>query len=169
VGKTRLAGELISRHRRGAVTLSARAYPLGANTPFALWAEALEGHLRTLPPEDVSDLCGGFLDDLAGLLRSVAVARGSAPGHETARPGLMEGLAVLLERLAGQAPVVAVLDDVHLADASSWETLAYLARNLAGSRLLVVAAARPGELAENRGATQVLLGLEQEGCCAACR
>ncbi len=163
VGKTRLAGEVLSRHRRAAVTLSARAYPLGGNTPFALWAEALEGHLRTLAPEDVSDLCGGFLDDLAGLLRSVAAARGAAPGHETARPGLMEGLAALLERLAGQAPVVAVLDDVHLADASSWETLAYVARNLAGSRLLVLAAARPAELAGNRVATQVLLGLEQEG------
>ena len=163
VGKTRLAGEILARHRRETINLSARAYPLGGNTPFALWAEALEGHLRTLASEDISDLCGGFLDDLAGLLRSVAAARGSAPGHETARPGLMEGLAVLLERLAAQAPVVVVLDDVHLADASSWETLAYLARNLAASRLLVLAAARPAELAEHRVATQVLLGLEQEG------
>ena len=56
-----------------------------------------------------------------------------------------------------------VLDDVHLADGSSWEALNYLTRNLVDCRILMLLAARPAELAEDRVATDVLLGLEQEG------
>lgn len=163
LGKTRLASELLARHRRSTIGLAARSFPLGGTAPFALWAEALEQHLRGLPSEEVSALCGGFLDDLAGLLRSVAAVRGSAPGHEPPRPRLLQALAVLVSNLAARAPVIAVLDDAHFADASSWETLQYLARDLAGARVLVVLAARPAELLEGAVATQVVLGLEGEG------
>ncbi|MGH8972948.1 MAG: ATP-binding protein, partial [Acidimicrobiia bacterium] len=66
VGKTRLAAELLARHRRSGIGLSARAFPLGGTTPFALWAEALESQLRTMAAKDVAAVCGGFTDDLAG-------------------------------------------------------------------------------------------------------
>jgi DNA-binding CsgD family transcriptional regulator len=56
-----------------------------------------------------------------------------------------------------------LLDDVHLADASSWEALHYLARNLGGAGVLLIATARPGELAASRLATEIFLDLEQEG------
>ena len=55
------------------------------------------------------------------------------------------------------------LDDVHLADGSSWEALNYLSRNLADFRLLVLLAARPEELAEHPVAGEVVWALEQEG------
>jgi hypothetical protein len=58
---------------------------------------------------------------------------------------------------------VIVLDDIHLADGSSWEALNYLTRNLVGCRILLLLAARPAELPEARIANDVLLGLEQEG------
>ena len=163
VGKTRLVEELAARHRRRAVTLSARAYPLGTTASFGLWAEALEHQLRGLPAEEISDLCGGFLDDLAELLRSVAAVRGSAPGHAPPRFRVLEGLAVVVANMAQQAPVVTVLDDIHLADDSSWQALGYLAHNLREARVLVLASARPAELAAQPAATAVLLGLEQEG------
>jgi class 3 adenylate cyclase len=72
VGKTRMAVELLARHHGRVLGLQGRAHPLGATSSFGLWAEALEGHLRELEPPEVSDLCGGFLDDLAVVLRSVA-------------------------------------------------------------------------------------------------
>src|SRR5262249_27805021 len=59
-------------------------------------------------------------------------------------------------------PVVVFLDDAHLADASSWEALGYLAGTLPKARVLVLAAARPVELAENRDALPILLRLEQD-------
>jgi DNA-binding CsgD family transcriptional regulator len=163
MGKTRLAAEALEDRRRASIELSARAHPLGDTASFGLWVEALERHLRTLPKQDVALLCGGFLDDLASLLRSVAVVRGAAPDREPPRPRLLEGLAVLLANLAEQAPVVVVLDDVHLADASSWDALHYLAGSLSTERILVVASARPGELAEHPVAQRVLLDLEQIG------
>ena len=41
-----------------------------------------------------------------------------------------EGLAVLVANLARARPVMLFLDDVHVADASSWDALDYLARTL---------------------------------------
>ena len=163
MGKTRLAAEALEDRRRASIELSARAHPLGDTASFGLWVEALERHLRTLGKQEVAVLCGGFLDDLASLLRSVAVVRGAAPDREPPRPRLLEGLAVLLANLAEQAPVVVVLDDVHLADSSSWDALHYLAGSLSTERILVVASARPGELAEHPVAQRVLLDLEQIG------
>jgi class 3 adenylate cyclase/DNA-binding NarL/FixJ family response regulator len=163
VGKTRLASELLARHQDDCVALSARAYPLGATGAFELWAEALEGHLRSLPGPELSRLCRGLLDDLAGLLRSVAVLRGSAPDREAPRLRLLEAVADLLVGLTGSAPVMVVLDDVHLADASSWELLGYLSRNLARAPLLVVMTTRPGELAEQAIAQRTVLSLQQDG------
>ncbi len=163
VGKTRLASELLARHQSDVVGLTARAYPLGATAAFGLWAEALEGHLRSLPGPELSRLCRGVLDDLAGLLRSVAVVRGSAPEREPTRVQLLDAIADLLAGLSRQAPVMVVLDDVHLADASSWELLGYLGRSLARTPLLVVMTARRDELAEQPVAQRAVLSLNQDG------
>jgi class 3 adenylate cyclase/DNA-binding CsgD family transcriptional regulator/tetratricopeptide (TPR) repeat protein len=162
VGKTRLASEIAARHRTTTAGLSARAHPLGATVPFGLWAEALERYLRTLPAEEIWRVCGGFLDDLACLLYSVAAVRGSAPEGERPRHRLLEGLAVVLANLAAHQPVVVILDDVHLADPSSWEALHYLADRLSDAHLLLVATARPAELAQHEAAAPVLLDLERE-------
>jgi hypothetical protein len=162
VGKTRLADELVRRHPRGVISLSARAHPLAAAATFGLWADGLEPILRPLPADEVARLCGGFLDDLAVLLHSVASARGSAPEKEPPRLRVLGGLARLLETLARDRPVIAVLDDAHLADASSWEALRYLARHLAKTRLCVVVTARTAELFQHEVAAQVLFELDQD-------
>jgi hypothetical protein len=77
VGKTRLATEFLTRHRSRAVTLRARGHPLGAAMPFGLWAEMFDSHLRSRPADDVTRLCGGLVEDLTGLLRTVATMQGS--------------------------------------------------------------------------------------------
>ena len=163
VGKTRLARELLARNVGRIIALSARAYPFGETSAFGLWAEAVDGCLRRLPAREVAGLCRDVLDDLAPLLRSVAAVRGERSGREAPRTRLLEGLAVLLSGLAARDPVLVLLDDMHLADASSWDGLHYLAHRVANARILVVMAARPAELAEHDAARPVLLGLEQEG------
>ncbi|MGH2722591.1 MAG: helix-turn-helix transcriptional regulator [Actinomycetota bacterium] len=163
MGKSRLAQELVAAHSTRALALTARAFPLGGTASFALWAEAIECHFRSLSGEAVSQLCGGYIDDLAALLRSVAAIRGQPPLDAQLRPQLLEGLAVVIGNLARQKPLVIFLDDVHLADASSWQALDYLARNLPASRVLLVAAARPADLENHQTAVDVLLGLEQAG------
>ncbi|HZI37034.1 MAG TPA: AAA family ATPase, partial [Acidimicrobiia bacterium] len=163
VGKSRLTAEALARAHADGPVLSARAYPLGATASFGLWAEALDGHLRGLAANEVVALCGGFLDDVASLLRSAATVRGAVPDREPSRLRLMEALAVLLSNVAAQETVVVVLDDVHLADSSSWEALQYLIHNLAHARLLIVAIARPVELADHPVGPGVVFGLEQDG------
>ena len=162
IGKTRLAREFLARSRAGVVGLAARAHPLGEMTSFGVWSEALESHLRGLPPNEITELCGGFLDDLAALLHSVAAVHGSTE-REPSRLRVLEGFAVVLSNLARRAPVVVFMDDAHLADVSSWEALGYLASTIGAARVLVLAAARPAELAENPAAVQMLLQLEQDG------
>ena len=158
-----MVSELVDQSGGEALVLPARAYPFGQTASFGLWSEALERHLRPLPVHEVVELCGGFLDDLAVLLRSVAAARGAAPEGEAPLLRLMDGLAALLANLARTGPVVVTFDDVHLADPSSWEALQYLAYNLADAAVLIVACARPAELAEHPSASPAVRGLEQDG------
>ncbi|HEV3362614.1 MAG TPA: ATP-binding protein, partial [Acidimicrobiia bacterium] len=99
MGKTRLAHELLSTAPGGVIALRARGHGLGTAAPFALWAEAFESHLRRLPPERVRWLCGGFVDDLAPLLRSAA-AIAQDVSTEPGRARVLESFAVLLANIA---------------------------------------------------------------------
>jgi predicted ATPase len=76
LGKTRLIGEFLSAHAGDAIALSARGHPLAITDSFGLWAEALDRHLRRLSDDEVRAICGGLLDDLGALLRTVAAAGG---------------------------------------------------------------------------------------------
>jgi DNA-binding CsgD family transcriptional regulator len=85
-----------------------------------------------------------------------------APAEHPPRVRLLEGLAALFANLGRRRPVLVFLDDAHLADASTWEALGYLARNIPDARMLVLVAVRPVELDEHTAAIDVILGLEQE-------
>ena len=161
VGKSRIGRELLARHRE-ATGLVAQAYPLAASAAFGLWTEALDPFLQPLPDEEVIELCGGLLDDLAILFHRVALVRGSVPDRDPPLPRLLQGLAGLVGNVLRRTPLVVLLDDVHWADASSWEALRYFARHLDDARLLVLATTRPAELAGHDVAAPVLFELDQD-------
>jgi DNA-binding CsgD family transcriptional regulator/tetratricopeptide (TPR) repeat protein len=161
VGKSRLGRELLARHR-DVTGLVAEAYPLGASETFGVWIEALDPFLQSLPDEEVVDLCGGLLDDLASVFHRVALIRGSVPERDPPLPRLLHGLADLLGNVLRRTPLVVLLDDVHFADASSWEALRFFARHLDDARLLVIATSRPAALANHDAAAPVLFELEQD-------
>jgi DNA-binding CsgD family transcriptional regulator len=161
IGKTRLATELLATTAATHISLAARAHPLSGTASFGLWVEALDGYLRELPADEVVALCDGFLDDLSTLLRSVAAVRGAVPDKDSPRPRLLESLAALLRRMSAGRPVVIFLDDVHQADASSWDALHYLATKAEDLRVLVVLCARAEQLTNQPLAMRVLLDLEQ--------
>jgi DNA-binding CsgD family transcriptional regulator len=161
VGKSRLGRELLARHRE-ATGLVAQAYPLAASAAFGLWTEAVDPFLQSLPDEEVVELCGGLLDDLASLFHRVALVRGSVPERDPPLPRLLQGLAGLLGNVSRRTPLVVLLDDVHFADPSSWEAMRYFARHLDDARLLVLATSRQSELADHDVASQVLFELEQD-------
>ena len=162
VGKSRLGRELLARHPEAA-GMFGRAHPLGVTAAFGLWAEAIDPLLQGRSDRQIAAVCGGLLDDLASLFHRVAVVRGSLPDREPPLPRLLQGLAALARNLAAEAPVLAVLDDVHFADASSWEALRYFARHLDATRLLVVATSLPADLAEHEVAARALFELDEDG------
>jgi DNA-binding CsgD family transcriptional regulator len=163
VGKTRLAVEFLARNRERALALSARAHPLGETSSFGVWAEALESHLRGRDAAYISEVCEGFLDDIAILIRSAAIVRGGVPERDPPKMRLLGGLAGVLSTLAARRPLIMLLDDMQLADASSWEALGNLARTLSSAPILVVCVVRPAELAAHDMGNEVVLDLEQEG------
>jgi predicted ATPase len=59
---------------------------------------------------------------------------------------LFELLLVLLERLGAERPAVLVVEDLHWADRSTRDLLAFLHRNLRHGRLLLVMTYRSDEL-----------------------
>src|SRR5262249_21837038 len=101
-------------------------------------------------------LPGGNAGELAGLLPEL----GSPPAGgdlEMARGRLFGLLLVLLEQLAARQPLVVVIEDLHWADVSSGELLAFLVRNLRQAGVRRVATSRSDELGQ-AGPVRRLLG-----------
>src|SRR5215467_4699660 len=169
IGKSRLVNELAERQGDSAVVVGSRAFELGITYSLALWAEAFERLLSSAPTAEVRRLCGASVRDLALVLRSARSALGSGPGrpdprldHEPDPERLLRALTELLDNLSADSPVIAVLDDVHNADASSWQALYHMARRLPDRPVLVLATARIADLARHAVAGRVLVGLEQD-------
>jgi predicted ATPase len=68
-------------------------------------------------------------------------------------------LSAFLQEISRTQPVVLFFDDVHWADVSTVDVLAYLASRMAGMRVLIVVAYRPSELLLNK---HPLLPVKQE-------
>jgi DNA-binding CsgD family transcriptional regulator len=162
LGKTRLVAEVLARHAHEATCLSARSYRWGAAASFGPWVEALDRWLRDVDAERIVDLCGPWLGDLAGLLSTVRAVVGPTAAP-TGRERLLEGLATMLERLGREGPVLIALDDVHLADGSTWEALRFLGRHLEQAPVTVLLTARPSPLDEHPIALETLVRLEEDG------
>jgi DNA-binding CsgD family transcriptional regulator/tetratricopeptide (TPR) repeat protein len=169
IGKSRLVNELAERQRDFAVVVGSRAFELGMTYSLALWVEAFDRLLGSAPTAEVRRLCGSSVRDLALVLRSARRALGGGQGHPD--PGLdhepdpewlLRAMTELLDNLSADSPVIVVLDDVHNADASSWQALYYMARRLPDRPVLVLATARIADLARHAVAGQVLVGLEQD-------
>jgi DNA-binding CsgD family transcriptional regulator/tetratricopeptide (TPR) repeat protein len=169
IGKSRLVNELAERQRDSAVVVGSRAFELGMTYSLALWVEAFERLLGSAPTAEVRRLCGASVRDLALVLRTARRALGSGPGkpdaeldHEPDPERLLRALTELLDNLSADGPVIVVLDDVHNADASSWQALYHMARRLPGHPVLILATARTADLIRHPVAGQVLVGLEQD-------
>ena len=86
---------LLARHPE-VTGLAAQVYPLAASAAFALWTDALDPFLEPLSDDEVVELCGGLLDDLASLFHRVALVRGAVPDRDPPLPRLLRGLTQLL-------------------------------------------------------------------------
>jgi predicted ATPase/tRNA A-37 threonylcarbamoyl transferase component Bud32 len=152
IGKTTLIEDVLQAIKTGGPATylgrgrcSERLAGTDAYLPFL---EALESLLR-----------GDGHDTVSRLLKSVAptwfaqIAAAldtPADGATEARAGSQERLKrellTLLEELSRSRPVVLFVDDVHWADPSTVDLIAYLSPRFGKSRILVIATYRPSEL-----------------------
>ncbi|ACY96438.1 helix-turn-helix transcriptional regulator [Thermomonospora curvata] len=148
VGKTRLLREFAERAGAGgAQVLVGGCLELGAGgLPFAPFTAVLRALVRRIGIDGVAGLLPrSATAGLARLLPEFGEPESdTASGEERAR--LFELVLTLLERLAERAPTVLVIEDVHWADRSTRDLLAFLARNVSAAPLLVVATYRTDEL-----------------------
>jgi DNA-binding SARP family transcriptional activator len=148
IGKTRLADEVVARARgRGAGALVGRCWEAGGAPAYWPWVQSLRGLVRSTAVEDLRFQLGAGAAVLAQLLPELEELFPDLPRlptleAESARFRLFEAVSMFLRNAASSRPLVLVLDDLHAADEPSLLLLQFLARELADSRLLVVAAYR---------------------------
>jgi predicted ATPase len=151
VGKTRLVAELTSRCLAdGTRVLHGGCMPVGDGAlPYAPIVEALRALLADLGADAVRGLVGPSWPELARLLPALGEPDRIGPSDQ-AQSRLFELLLGLLGRLSQQGPLVLVVEDLHWADRSTRDLLAFLVRNLRRERVLVVVTYRNDEPGQQR-------------------
>ncbi|MGH2721523.1 MAG: ATP-binding protein, partial [Actinomycetota bacterium] len=146
VGKTRLLRAVRGLGQEtGARLLSACASELEREFAFGVVRQLLEAPLRALERDDPA-LTEGAAALSAPALRPDTPVAEVPGGSPTALLPLLHGLYWLCANLADRGPLVMTVDDAHWADSPSLRFLLYLAGRIEELPILVVLAARPGQL-----------------------
>lgn len=176
IGKTRLATEFSSAATaRGALVLWGRCWEAGGAPAFWPWIDALRQAVASeqLPRELGLGRHGALVAELLPELRERLVGIGSEPPQptdpESARFLMFDAVASLLRALAGNVPVVVVLDDLHFADQASLLLLAFAARTMRDARILLVGTFRDPDAFLSSERAAVLADLGRDARCLALR
>jgi DNA-binding CsgD family transcriptional regulator/tetratricopeptide (TPR) repeat protein len=160
IGKSRVLAAAVDAARgQGAIVLVGGCIGLAEGSlPFAPIVEALRPFIRELEGDEGDDgrpstdgVPREALSTLAvalGLLtdRPVGASAGADLRPEWVRSRIYESFLDLLRRLAVNGPVVLAIEDLHWADDSTRELLAFLVRNAQAERLLLIVTFRSDEL-----------------------
>ena len=131
VGKTKLVGELVRQARRAdAVVLTGNAIDIADAPPFWPVLSALRTAVRSRPDDEVGARLSQWLERLPS-------ARGEGPPVR-----LLDLLHQTITELAELRPVLLVIEDLHWADRSTRDLVAYLVAILTYEPVLVVATFR---------------------------
>jgi tetratricopeptide (TPR) repeat protein/energy-coupling factor transporter ATP-binding protein EcfA2 len=156
IGKTRLVQALAGlAGATGGLVVQARCYEAERSLFLQPVAEAVRAVALALPPGrlraaagDAAGTLAELVPDLRKLLDLPAYERAPA---ELQRRRSFEAVTGFVRGLADRQPLLLVVDDLHLAGASTLELLHFLLRRLAGDRVLVAATVRAEEGAEALG------------------
>jgi DNA-binding CsgD family transcriptional regulator len=152
IGKSRLLGECGARAAaRGHVVLAGRAAELERDVPFAVWVDALDGHLSDCGPALLDGMGADELADLAVALPAVSRTTAVAPAVAVERHRVARAVRRLLGRSAAARPVTLLLDDVHWADPASADVISLLLHRPPNGPVLLALAARTGRAPELQG------------------
>jgi DNA-binding CsgD family transcriptional regulator/tetratricopeptide (TPR) repeat protein len=136
VGKTRLVTEFASEvSADGARVVIGNCPPVAPGlVPFASVAEVL----RLLGPAVTEGLAPGHAEAIARLLQPERLAGGAGMPAEADRARLLAAVRAALERACGAGPLLVVFEDLHWADASTHEVLAFVGSQPPRGRVMFV-------------------------------
>jgi ATP/maltotriose-dependent transcriptional regulator MalT len=164
VGKTRLVSELMAgASGAGFLVLAGQCMELGAEgLPLAPLVDALRELVRAVPPEELASVLGPAATGLAPLLPELAPGATTRPPAESMQAAqLLELVLGLLSRLSAVRPVAFLIEDLHWADRSTLDLVAFLVRTLRAARVLLVATYRSDELQRLHPLRSLLTGWER--------
>ncbi|HEY7522122.1 MAG TPA: AAA family ATPase [Candidatus Limnocylindrales bacterium] len=156
VGKTRLVQEVVARaSAAGSPVLFGSCLDIGdGGLPYLPMSEALRGLARTLSADELDRALGQARVDLAALVPELAGTNGSQPatppersdlsGADRAR--LFERWIGFIGRLGADAPLLAIVEDVHWIDRASRDLVTFLVRNVTTERVTAILTYRTDEL-----------------------
>ena len=168
IGKTRLARELmLYAQLRGAKVLVGRCTEAEGSLPYLPFVEALGTLVGEEEKEDLQERLGEDAPIVAKLLPRIAARLRDLPEApqlppESERYTLFQAVAALLRGVADESGLLLVLEDLHWADKASLLLLQHLARELQGSRLLVVGLYRDVEVDPKHPLSEVLADLRRD-------
>jgi DNA-binding SARP family transcriptional activator/predicted ATPase len=155
IGKTRLVSALVADALGlGCRVLIGRCHESDSILPFGPWVDAFRAGAVSSDEGILAALHPSRRAELARLLPETG--RDGLPPTQDSALALFEGVAELVERVAAQQPLVILLEDVHWADEMSLRLLAFASRRIAGHPVLLIATARPEELADASMARRTL-------------
>jgi DNA-binding CsgD family transcriptional regulator/tetratricopeptide (TPR) repeat protein len=160
VGKTRLVTEFAREaERQNARVVVGQAVDLGdVGLPFMPIAGAVRELAAQLGADQLLELAGPGRDVLPSLVPDL----GAVPDRVAdGRVRLFEVMAVLLERVAADRPLVFVIEDVHWADESTRDLLRFVVRALGSARVVIVITYRSDEVHRNHPLRPFLAELDR--------
>ena len=164
VGKTRFVNEVTGAARAGGFrVLEGGCVQLGAeHLPYAPLIEALRLVPTTLADDELATLMGTGREALTAVMPGLRRG-GPRVGGESSPGQILEHLLLFLDRLAGLAPLALVVEDIHWADPTTLEFLAFAERNLRETPVVLMATYRSDELHRRHPLRPFLGELERSG------
>ena len=144
IGKTSLCEQLGTYATlRGGIKLVGHCYEEGSlSLPYLAFVEAMRSYVLARDPEDLKRELGSGASDVARIVSEirdrVEVEPSEPADPEQDRYRLLQGVASFLRNAAAVQPILIVLEDLHDADRGTLDLLKHVARNLSGSRLMIV-------------------------------
>ena len=168
IGKTRTAEELATYARlRNAQVLWGRCYEEQGAPPYCPWRQAINAYGEQLDDDALRAQLGPGAPEIAEIVSSVAERFPDLEPPPPLEPAaarfrLFESITAFLKTASREQPLMMILDDLHWADRPSLLLLEYMARELAGTRILVVVTYRDVELSRRHPLSRTLGELVKE-------
>jgi ATP/maltotriose-dependent transcriptional regulator MalT len=162
IGKTRAAEEFVAGARALGCQVHWSACDEWEGAPaYWPWTQVIRSIVRGRDSGSVGRLLGSDGSDIAQIVPELGVRQDTpalqpAGNEEAARFRLFDAVASFLATVAGETPIVVVLDDLHWADTPSLLLLQFVAQRLREVPLMILGTHRLGEVGREHPLAETL-------------